>query len=386
MPVRRLSPSTLALIALAAILSACAADAQNAASKDKGSGDRALNSGSTTSVPVTQTAAREGLMARYGSSASASAACLARMQKSLDEAAAAQQADSTRKVGPGHGRDPVFARTMGWFPKMPPFRDGSLLPCSRIVAYYGNPREKKMGVLGEYPKDEMFRRFDAQLEAWRKADPSTPVIPAFHLVAVVAQGAPGKAGKYRMIMPDTVVNEVYGWAKQKNALFIVDVQVGQDRLQNVLPHFEWVLKNPDVELAIDPEFSMHYSSEGTVPGRKIGTFDASDVNYASTFLEGIVDKYNLPPKLLIVHRFTRRMVTNARNIQLRPHLQIVMDMDGWGDPWLKYDSYWDYIVKEPVQFTGWKGFYHNDERHGTPILKPTDIVKLYPKPLYVQYQ
>jgi len=46
-----------------------------------------------------------------------------------------------------------------------------------------------MGVLGEYEPDEMLRRLDAEVAAWTAADPSTPVQPALHLIAVVAQAS-----------------------------------------------------------------------------------------------------------------------------------------------------------------------------------------------------
>ena len=86
---------------------------------------------------------------------------------------------------------------------------------------------------------------------------------------------------------------------------------------------------------------------GKKPGKKIGTYDAADINYAAGYLQELVKKYNLPPKVFIVHRFTRNMVTNAEKITLRPEVQIVMNMDGWGAPWLKRDSYRDYIVAAP---------------------------------------
>src|SRR5437764_403989 len=69
---------------------------------------------------------------------------------------------------------------------------GAILPEHRIVAFYGNPFSKKMGVLGEYPVEEMLTRLDQEVARWREADPSTPVQPALHLIAVVAQGYPGK--------------------------------------------------------------------------------------------------------------------------------------------------------------------------------------------------
>ena len=219
MPVRTLVSTALLLIGCT-LLPGCAADAQKGAPGGKPVAQGA-NAPAPQQAPAGQTPAAA---ASYGSAASASTACMTRLQARLDTAAAAQRADSTRKR-PGSGRDPVYAVEKGWYPKMPAFRDGSILPCSRVVAYYGNPREKKMGVLGEYPRDEMFRRFDRQVDDWRKADPATPVVPAFHLVSVVAQGDPGKSGKYRMIMPDTLLKEVYGWARQKNGIFIIDVQV-----------------------------------------------------------------------------------------------------------------------------------------------------------------
>lgn len=282
------------------------------------------------------------------------------------------------------GEDPDFARQCGWPVKCPKPLPGSILPQKRIVAYYGNPLSKKMGALGEYPKDDMLRRLKGEVSRWAKADPSLPVQPALHLISVVAQGDPGKAGKYRMVMPDNIINDVYGWAREAGAIMFIDIQTGHDDIRTLLPRFEWILKNPDVHLAIDPEFNLIKS--GKVPGSKIGTYDAADINYASGFLQGLVRKYNLPPKVFIVHRFTRNMVTGAKNIQLRPEVQMVMHMDGWGAPWLKRDSYKDYIVEEPVQYTGFKLFYHNDTKKGDPLMTPQDLLRLEPKPLYIQYQ
>lgn len=291
---------------------------------------------------------------------------------------------ATPKIKYNSGEDPDFAQKHGWPVVTPPLLSGSILPQKRIVAYYGNPLSKKMGALGEFQKDEMLKRLKDEVAKWQAADPGTPVQPALHLIAVVAQGAPGKDGKYRMIMPDKVVNQVYGWAKEAGAVMFIDIQTGHDDIRNVLPRFEWILKNPDVHLGIDPEFNLIKS--GKKPGSKIGTYDAADINFVSGYLKELVKKNNLPPKVFTVHRFTRNGVTNSKNIMLRPEVQIVMHMDGWGAPWLKRDSYKDYVVAEPVQYTGFKLFYHNDTKKGDPLLTPKEILKLNPKPLYIQYQ
>lgn len=288
------------------------------------------------------------------------------------------------KIKYNAGEDPEFAKRKGWPVKYPTPLEGSILPQKRIIAYYGNPLSKKMGALGKFPKDDMLRRLKVEVEKWKAADPTVPVQPALHLIAVVAQGQPGKDGKYRMIMPDKIINQVYGWAKESGAILFIDIQTGHDDIRNVLPRFEWLLKNPDVHLGIDPEFNLISSKKK--PGTKIGTYDAADINYASGYLKDLVKKYKLPPKVFTVHRFTRGGVTNAKRIILRPEVQIVMHMDGWGAPWLKRDSYKDYIVAEPVQFTGFKLFYHNDTKKGDPLMTPQDLLKLNPKPLYIQFQ
>lgn len=318
----------------------------------------------------------------------AQAAFAATTTASRKAAAFAAQTSAARKKVPeikyNAGESPEYARQCGWPVRCPVPLPGSILPSKRIVAYYGNPLSKKMGVLGEFPKEEMLKRLKGEVAKWQAADPAIPVQPALHLIAVVAQGAPGNDGKYRMIMPDKVINQVYGWAKEAGAVMFIDIQTGHDDIRSVLPHFEWILKNPDVHLGIDPEFNLIKS--GKKPGTKIGTYDAADINYVSGYLKDLVKKYNLPPKVFTVHRFTRKGVTNSKNIVLRPEVQIVMHMDGWGAPWLKRNSYKEYVVAEPVQYTGFKLFYHNDTKKGDPLLTPKEVLKLNPKPLYIQYQ
>lgn len=276
------------------------------------------------------------------------------------------------------------ARPRPEWPKGPTPLPGSLLPSKRIVAYYGNPLSKRMGILGEYPPDEMLRRLDKEVAAWSKADTLTPVVPALHLIVTVAQGSAGKDGKWRTRMSDSLIERVYGWAQRRNALLFLDVQVGKSTLQDEIPPLEKFLVRPNVHLGIDPEFSM---KSGHAPGKRIGSYDAKDVNWTVRYLANLVDAHQLPPKVLVIHRFTRPMLTNSSKIDLDPRVQIVIDMDGWGSPRLKQDSYEAYIVSEPVQFTGFKIFYKNDVRKkGWRLMRPADVLALDPRPLYIQYQ
>jgi hypothetical protein len=126
---------------------------------------------------------------------------------------------------------------------------------------------------------------------------------------------------------------------------------------------------------------------GARPGTVIGSFDATDVNFAAEYLAQLVREHNLPPKVLVIHRFTYDMLTNTERIKPLPEVQIVIDMDGWGGPEKKIGTYTHVVAPEPVQFTGFKLFYKNDLLPpSTGMLTPAQLLKLTPQPMYIQYQ
>jgi hypothetical protein len=188
---------------------------------------------------------------------------------------------------------------------------------------------------------------------------------------------------YRYRAHPELIEKVHGWAKRKNAILFLDVQIGKSTLEAEVQHLLPYLQRPDVHLGLDPEFAM---TKGGLPGKKVGTYDARHINYAIGVLADLVTRHKLPPKVLVVHRFTRPMLTNTDDIKLDPRVQVVIHMDGWGAPHLKRATYRQYIVPHPVQFTGFKLFYHNDTKKGDPLMQPKDVLALFPKPLYIQYQ
>ncbi len=261
---------------------------------------------------------------------------------------------------------------------------GALLPYNRIIAFYGNLYSKRMGILGEIPKDSMFKKLLGEVAAWSAADSSVKTIPALHYVAITAQGAPGKDGKHRLRMPSHQIDTIVAWAKEIDAQVFVDIQVGHSTVKDEVPTLEKFLQLPQVHLGIDPEFSM---KNGERPGSKIGTFNAGDINDAIDFLAEVVRKNNLPPKVLVIHRFTQGMLTGYDKIKIVPEVQVVIDMDGFGDKILKRSTYLRYVYKEPVQFTGFKLFYKNDtKKNPDGLYTPAELLKFTPKPIYIQYQ
>ncbi|QXV67699.1 hypothetical protein INP83_17580 [Mucilaginibacter sp. 21P] len=276
-------------------------------------------------------------------------------------------------------------KTGKWPVKNAPYpKPGAILPFYRVVAYYGNMYSKNMGVLGQYEPSVMRDKLKAEIKNWEAADPEIPVKPALHYICVTAQADAGSNGLHNLRMPFSQIDKVIEMAKPLNALVFLDIQVGYSTVQKELPLLEKYLKMPNVHFGIDPEFSM---KEGSVPGKRIGTFDANDINFVSKYLSKLCDKYNLPPKIFVVHRFTKRMVTNYKDIKLDKNIQFVMDMDGWGGPELKKGTYKYYVAGEPVQFTGFKLFYKNDiKKVPNKMMTPKEVLSLKPSPIYIQYQ
>jgi hypothetical protein len=275
--------------------------------------------------------------------------------------------------------------TTGKWPVKAPYPlPGALFPYNRIIAFYGNLFSKRMGILGELPKDSMFKKLQDEVAQWQAADPTVTTIPALHYIATTAQVSPGKGNTYRLRMPLNQVDTIINWAKEINAVVFVDIQVGHSTVKAEVLPLEAHLSLPNVHLGIDPEFSM---KNGERPGSKIGTFSSDDINDAIDFLAALVRKNNLPPKVLVIHRFTQGMVTGYDKIKKVPEVQVVMDMDGFGDKILKRSTYLRYIYKEPVQFTGFKLFYKNDTKPNTSgMYTPAELLQFTPKPSYIQYQ
>jgi hypothetical protein len=283
---------------------------------------------------------------------------------------------ATKRSSAGAASDTAASRS---FPTPPTPLPGSVLPGCRIVAFYGNPLSKRMGILGELPTPQMLAKLESEAHAFERADTATPVVRALEMITPVAQGSPGPKNLWRTRMADTLIENMAKLAESKGYLLFLDVQVGKSTVAAELEPLIPYLKRPYVHLALDPEFSMKGDAP---PGKKIGTMDAADINVAISLLEKLVDENHLPPKVLVVHRFTQAMLTNHEKIARDPRVQVVVDMDGFGPPELKLGSYRAYVYKRPVQYFGIKLFYKNDK----PRFTANDVMQLMPIPQYIQFQ
>ena len=258
-----------------------------------------------------------------------------------------------------------------------------IFPGHRVVAYYGAPQNEELGVLGIGTPQQAARKLLTQAASYNS--PGQPVLPAFELIASIAHSAPGKEGLHRERQTDAVIRSYLRTARQAKALLILDIQPGQADFFDEVTALEPYLRQPDVGLALDPEWSL---PEGVVPGQAIGSTDAATVNEVSEYLARIVRIHDLPQKLLLVHQFTDGMVTDDKAIVARPEIALVSNIDGFGTPEVKISVYKQLTTAlaapgvDAGQHIGVKLFFHEDER----MLSPKSVLSLHPRPDVVVYE
>lgn len=253
----------------------------------------------------------------------------------------------------------------------------SVLDYNVLVTWYGNPHSAKMGILGEYTGEQLANGLMEQAKAYQ-AVTTKRVQPAYELVAIVAQGAEGADRLWRRRESKKVIDQMLVDARAHHFKLVLDIQVGHSNVKSEIEYLRPYLEEPDVYLALDPEFHMW---EGQRPGRVIGHTLAEDINYSIDVLDKIIAAKKLPPKVLIVHQFTMNMLPDKENVKRSAKVDVALDMDGWGDRPLKLAIY-RMVTRKPLEYPAIKLFYRKDDN----LLAPREVLALNPSPAVVIYQ
>jgi len=255
----------------------------------------------------------------------------------------------------------------------------SVLGDKTIVAFYGNPYGKYMGVLGETSIPEAIRKLRIQAKEYEAFNPAG-IIPAFHLIYAVCH-AEATVG----YLSDDKTLEYIQAAQANDMLVILDHQLGNNNVvESVRRMLPW-LQYPNVHLAIDPEWRT------SIPGKEIGSVDASEVNAAMSMVQDYLVRNNIKQrKLFIVHQFQYRMITNREKLRTDfDRLDVIHNADGWGPPPLKYDTYRFVTALKTIPLKGFKLFYPKPwkgDGYDKPMLTPKDVMALDPRPVFINYQ
>jgi hypothetical protein len=257
-----------------------------------------------------------------------------------------------------------------------PLGGREIFPRFRVVAFYGAPQSHDLGALGIGSPDQAVRRLAKQARPYAKK--TRPVLLALELLADVANRDPGTDGLYRTRQPPSIIRRYLAAARRAKGLLVLDIQPGHADFLTETRHLDRWLREPDVGLALDPE----WHTPGAVPGTQIGSVQAEDVNAVARHVAAIVRKYELPQKLFVLHQFTPNMVAGKERLQQPPGLAVTMNVDGFGDRPNKISKYHEFTHDGTRFHRGYKLFYEED----TNLMTPGSVLALQPRPDFVVYE
>jgi hypothetical protein len=255
-----------------------------------------------------------------------------------------------------------------------------LFPMHRLVALYGHPGAPALGALGEQDLVASIARARNAARLYRRLS-NVPVIPAFEIIATVAEARPGPGGSYSYESPLSLLRPWVTRATAAGLYVILDLQAGRASLLAQAQRYEPLLELPNVGLALDPEWKLGPRQR---PLRQIGSVSTSQINAVSRWLADLTARAHLPQKLLVLHQFELSMIADERRLDTRnDDLAIVIHMDGQGTPGQKQKT-WNAVTGAAPRgvFFGWKDFYTKDH----PMLSPQQTIARAPEPVMISYQ
>jgi hypothetical protein len=251
---------------------------------------------------------------------------------------------------------------------------------NQILAFYGKPDSTRMGILGEYSKEDLAALLEGYARLYDEQNGDEGVIPAFYLIYGTCW--PGGDIGY---LKDSVVRDYIDFAREKGMLVFVDHQIGKfpvaDAMNRLLP---W-LKYPNVHIALDPEWRTE------APMQEIGSVSAQEINAAEAAMSDYMNAEGIPGvKMLVVHQFQGKMISDREKVRADyDGVLLVHTADGFGPPALKRASYSSNSRALNMPLKGFKLFFKTTVEgagYDDPLLLPADVLALDPRPRLIIYQ
>lgn len=256
----------------------------------------------------------------------------------------------------------------------------SILLNNDIVAYYGHPNSKGMGILGRMSKENLLARLTAQAEEYRAVSGGRNIIKALYIIygTVQPEGRIGYIGNERL-------KEYIDFAAQNDMLVFLDHQIGKfDPVESLKLMLPFLKEYSNVHLALDPEWRT------TIPMQEIGTVTGEEINRAQEVMQKYIIDNNIPgERLLVMHQFNAKMISNRRAVKADfERVRLVLCMDGHGSPAKKRGSYEYNALATNIPVKAFKLFYNEKGNTGVdePILTPKQVYELNPRPMLIMYQ
>jgi len=255
-----------------------------------------------------------------------------------------------------------------------------LFPMRRLLALYGYPGAPQLGALGAQGLSASIARIRRIAAAYQPLS-QVPVVPAFEIIATVAQASPGPSGSYSYESNPATLRPWVKAATAAGMYVVLDLQPGRDSLLAQARRYSSLLQLPNVGLALDPEWKLQ---PGELPLHQIGSVTSTEINGVISWLANLTARDHLPQKLVVLHQFLLSMITDEPALDTRhDDLAIVIHMDGQGSPSDKLQTWRAVTSTAPAGvFFGWKNFYTKDH----PTFSPLQTMTNSPRPVMISYQ
>src|SRR5690606_34343336 len=237
-----------------------------------------------------------------------------------------------------------------------------------------------LGLLGEQDLDASIARAKAFAGEYQVLT-DEPVVPAFEIIVTIASAGAGDDGQYsRRLPPESFVPWVEA-ARDAGVYVVLDLQPGRTDFLTQAKQYEALLRYPNVGLALDPEWRLEPDQ---VHLRQIGSVGIDEVNTVVTWLADLTREHALPQKLLVLHQFSLRMISERERLDTsRDELSLMIHVDGQGTQPAKQGTWRTLRAGAPDVWWGWKNFVDED----LPMLTPTQTYEqVDPLPQLVTYQ
>jgi hypothetical protein len=256
-----------------------------------------------------------------------------------------------------------------------------VFPTYRLVGYAGLTGASTLGRLGTGPLDQRVRELErraAPYAAGRK------ILPVLEVITTIVQSDPGRDGKYRTRLSDAQIEVYLKAARKRKALLLLNLQPGRSEFLTEAKAYERWLKEPDVGVALDPEWAM---DPGQRPGRAYGHTTGAELNQTASYLSGLVERHNLPEKVMVYHQVARSVVRAESGLKPHPGVVQIKSVDGLGPPGPKKNTYRVVNKTTPKHVhAGFKLFFTEDTEGGSRLMSHREVLALKPQPEYVMYE
>jgi hypothetical protein len=257
----------------------------------------------------------------------------------------------------------------------------SVFPEYRLVGFSGAPGSEAFGRLGIGAIDDRTAEIEKIGPVYAQG---RAVMPVLDLIATIAHATPQADGMYRTRQPDAVVDEYLAAARRAKGMLIIDIQPGRADFLPEVQYFERWLKEPDVGVALDPEWAVGPTE---VPGKVFGSTTGEEIDGVARYLSDLVRRYDLPEKVMVVHQLHADIIRDEQAWGDHEGVASVKSVDGIGSPGLKRQSWTRVVRDQPAHVhAGFKLFYLEDKARGGRLMRPDEVMALEPQPEYVVYE